>query len=76
MPLWRKEISYSGTLALTKVFAKHEMRAGMDFVRLELNHRQAEFGAYGLKGGFSFQQQHDRRGGLHVAGRGTASPRS
>jgi hypothetical protein len=54
MPLWRKEISYSGTVGLTKVFAKHEMRAGMDFVRLELNHRQAEWGDYGLKGGFSF----------------------
>ena len=54
MPLWRKEISYSGTLALTKVFAKHEMRTGMDFVRLELNHDQAEWGDYGLKGGFSF----------------------
>ena len=54
MPLFRKETSYSGTLALTKVFAKHEMRTGMDFVRLELNHRQAEFGDYGLKGGFSF----------------------
>ncbi len=53
-PLWRKEISYSGTLAMTKVFAKHEMRTGMDFVRLELNHRQAEWGPYGLKGGFSF----------------------
>ena len=54
MPLWRKEISYSGTIGLTKVFAKHEMRTGMDFVRLELNHRQAEWGDYGLKGGFSF----------------------
>jgi hypothetical protein len=54
MPLWRKEISYSGTLALTKVFAKHEMRTGFDFVRLELNHDQAEWGDYGLKGGFSF----------------------
>jgi hypothetical protein len=54
MPLWRKEISYSGTLAMTKVVSKHEMRAGFDFVRLELNHRQAEWGNYGLKGGFSF----------------------
>jgi hypothetical protein len=53
-PLWRKEISYSGTVALTKVFAKHELRTGLDFVRLELNHRQAEWGPYGLKGGFSF----------------------
>ncbi len=54
MPLWRKEISYSGTLALTKMFPKHEIRAGMDFVRLELNHDQAEWGSYGLKGGFEF----------------------
>ena len=54
MPLWRKEISYSGTLALTKIFPKHEVRAGMDFVRYELNHDQAEWGNYGLKGGFSF----------------------
>jgi hypothetical protein len=53
-PLWRKEISYSGTVGLTKVFAKHELRTGMDFVRLELNHRQAEWGPYGLKGGFDF----------------------
>ena len=27
---------------------------GVDVVRHELNHRQAEFGDYGLKGGFSF----------------------
>ena len=54
MPLWRKEINYSGTLAMTKMVSKHELRAGFDFVRLELNHRQAEWGNYGLKGGFSF----------------------
>jgi hypothetical protein len=54
MPLWRKEINYSGTLAMTKMFSKHEIRTGFDFVRLELNHRQAEWGNYGLKGGFSF----------------------
>ncbi len=54
MPLWRKEISYSGTLAMTKVMSKHEIRAGFDFVRLELNHSQAEWGSYGLKGGFAF----------------------
>ena len=40
--------------ALTKVLPKHELRAGLDFVRHELNHYQAEFGAYGLKGGFVF----------------------
>ncbi|HEU4935993.1 MAG TPA: hypothetical protein VFT39_06035, partial [Vicinamibacterales bacterium] len=54
MPLWRKELNYSGTVAMTKMFSKHEIRAGFDFVRLELNHRQAEWGNYGLKGGFRF----------------------
>lgn len=54
MPLFRKEVNYSFSSALTKVFAKHELRAGFDLVKLELNHRQAEFGPYGLKGGFSF----------------------
>jgi hypothetical protein len=54
MPLFRKEINYSFSSAITKVFPKHEVRAGVDIIKLELNHRQAEFGNYGLKGGFSF----------------------
>lgn len=54
MPLFRKEINYSFSSALTKIFSKHEVRAGVDVVKLELNHRQAEFGDYGLRGGFSF----------------------
>ncbi|MBI1761451.1 MAG: TonB-dependent receptor [Acidobacteria bacterium] len=54
MPLYRKELNYSFSSAITKVFAKHEVRAGVDIIKLELNHRQAEFGDYGLKGGFSF----------------------
>lgn len=54
MPLFRKEISYTFSSALTKVFTKHELRAGVDIVRHELNHRQAEFGDMGLKGGFTF----------------------
>ncbi|HWQ35932.1 MAG TPA: TonB-dependent receptor [Blastocatellia bacterium] len=54
MPLFRKEINYSFSSALTKVFARHELRVGFDLVKLELNHRQAEFGDYGLRGGFSF----------------------
>lgn len=57
MPLFRTEINYSFSSAITKVFAKHELRAGFDLVKLELNHRQAEFGDYGLKGGFSFGGQ-------------------
>ena len=54
MPLWRKELNYSFSSALTKVFPKHEMRTGVDVVKLDLNHRQAEWGDYGLKGGFSY----------------------
>ncbi len=54
MPLWRKEINYSFSSAITKVFTKHEMRAGVDIIKFELNHRQAEFGDYGLRGGFNF----------------------
>jgi len=54
MPLFRKEVTYTFSSALTKVLSRHEFRAGVDVVRLELNHRQAEFGSYGLKGGFEF----------------------
>ena len=54
MPLFRKEVNYSFSSALTKIFPKHEVRLGVDIIKLELNHRQAEFGNYGLKGGFSF----------------------
>ncbi|HZF39588.1 MAG TPA: TonB-dependent receptor [Blastocatellia bacterium] len=54
MPLNRKELNYSFSSALTKVFPKHELRVGVDIVKLELNHLQAEFGTYGLKGGFGF----------------------
>jgi hypothetical protein len=54
MPLDRRERNYSFSSALTKVFPKHEVRAGFDMVKLELNHLQAEFGSYGLRGGFGF----------------------
>ncbi len=54
MPLFRHERSYTFTTNLTKVLPKHELRFGVDFVRHELNHYQAEFGNYGLKGGFRF----------------------
>ena len=54
MPLFRTERSWTFSTALTKVLPKHELRFGFDFVRHELNHYQAEFGAYGLKGGFGF----------------------
>ena len=55
MPLFRKERSYTFSTAMTKAFAtQHELRVGVDVVRHELNHRQAEFGTYGLRGGFGF----------------------
>jgi len=54
MPLFRKERSYTFSSALTKVIPKHDLRLGVDIVHHQLNHRQAEFGDYGLRGGFSF----------------------
>ncbi len=55
MPIFRKERSYTFSSALTKAFTtRHELRAGLDIVRHSLNHRQAEFGDYGLRGGFRF----------------------
>lgn len=54
MPLFRTERSYTFSSALTKVFPRHELRAGVDVVRHELNHIQAEFGPYGVRGGFAF----------------------
>jgi len=54
MPLFRHERSWTFTTNLTKILPKHELRFGLDFVRHELNHYQAEFGDYGLKGGFYF----------------------
>ena len=44
MPLFRTEQSYTFCSALTKVLAKHELRFGVDVVKHELNHWQAEFG--------------------------------
>jgi hypothetical protein len=54
MPLFRKERSFTFSSALTKVIPKHDLRLGVDVVHHRLNHRQAEFGTYGLKGGFGF----------------------
>ena len=45
MPLFRNERSYTFSSALTKVMSKHEMRVGIDVVKHELNHYQAEFGS-------------------------------
>jgi hypothetical protein len=55
MPLFRRERSYTFSTALTKVFASHDLRAGVDIVRHQLNHIQAEFGGIGgVRGGFRF----------------------
>ena len=62
MPLFRKESNYTFTTSLTKVFPKHELRFGVDVVKLELDHWQPEFG-YAIRGNLQF-------GGL-----GTGDPR-
>jgi hypothetical protein len=54
MPLFRKERSFTFSSALTKVIPHHDLRLGVDIVHHRLNHRQAEFGDFGLKGGFRF----------------------
>jgi hypothetical protein len=54
MPLFRKERSYTFSTGLTKVFNQHDLRFGVDVVRHELNHVQAEFGTFGVRGGFEF----------------------
>ena len=55
MPLFRKERSYTFSSALTWVKGRHQVRTGVDVVRHELNHIQAEFGSFGgVRGGFQF----------------------
>lgn len=53
MPLFREEKSYTFSTAVTKLWNRHEIRSGFDFVRHQLNHVQAEFGDYGVRGGLS-----------------------
>jgi outer membrane receptor protein involved in Fe transport len=43
-PVWRKEVSYTASVNLTKVKGRHEIRSGFDFVRLTLDHWQPEIG--------------------------------
>jgi outer membrane receptor protein involved in Fe transport len=43
-PVWRKEVSYTASVNLTKVHGRHELRSGFDFVRLTLDHWQPEVG--------------------------------
>ncbi len=58
MPLFRTEQSFTFSSALTKVMTKHEVRVGIDIVKHELNHFQAEFGSIGgVRGRFSFANE-------------------
>ncbi len=41
-PVWRDERSYTVSANLTKVSGRHEIRSGVDFIRLRLNHWQPE----------------------------------
>jgi outer membrane receptor protein involved in Fe transport len=55
MPLERAERSYTFGTALTWLKGRHQFRTGVDVVRHELNHYQAEFGGFGgVRGGFQF----------------------
>jgi outer membrane receptor protein involved in Fe transport len=55
MPLFRKEVSYTFSTALTWVKGRHQLRTGLDVVNHQLNHIQAEFGSFGgVRGGFEF----------------------
>jgi hypothetical protein len=52
-PLYRHDRSYNVSTNLTWVASKHEVRFGIDIVKLELNHWQPELGA-GPRGSFNF----------------------
>jgi Carboxypeptidase regulatory-like domain len=52
-PLFRNDRSYNVSTNVTWVMDKHEMRFGVDVVKLELNHWQPELGR-GPRGGFAF----------------------
>jgi outer membrane receptor protein involved in Fe transport len=42
VPVWRDEASYTFSTNVTKVAGKHEIRAGFDYIRLQLDHWQPE----------------------------------
>ena len=52
-PLFRNDRSYNFSTNLTWISGKHEMRFGVDVVKLELNHWQPELGD-GPRGSFNF----------------------
>jgi Carboxypeptidase regulatory-like domain/TonB dependent receptor len=52
-PLYRHDRSYNGSTNLTWTTSKHDMRFGVDIVRLELSHWQPELGE-GPRGAFRF----------------------
>ena len=52
-PLYRNDRSYNGSLNFTYNASKHDMRFGVDIVKMELNHWQPEQGK-GPRGGFDF----------------------
>jgi hypothetical protein len=66
-PVWRKEISYTASVNLTKVAGRHEFRTGFDFVRLTLDHWQPEInnprGTLSFAGGLTGQPGYAGVGG-------------
>jgi hypothetical protein len=65
-PIFRNEHVYTFTNSLTYAGNKHEIKAGLDIIRMELNHWQPELGL-GPRGGFRFT-------GATTAVRGGAAP--
>jgi len=68
-PVWRKEVSYTASVNLTKVQGHHEVRSGFDFVRLTLDHWQPEVG--NPRGNLSFSSSITGTPGYTATGVGT-----
>jgi hypothetical protein len=67
MPFWRADQSWTTSHNLTWNRGSHEVRAGFDMIRYQLNHWQPEAASYGPRGWLSFD-------GAVTAQNGGASP--
>lgn len=66
MPYYRHDPQSQYVANFNWIKAKHNVRFGMDFYRMALNHTQAEFlagGVYGAQGGFNFSEGFTSGGG-------------
>ena len=67
MPFWRADQSWTTSHNLTWTHRSHEVRAGFDMIRYQLNQWQPEAGSYGPRGWLSFD-------GAAIALNGGSSP--